>query len=191
LLHTIKKYKKMTTKTTTLEVKIYCGTYAKYNDSSIAGQWIDVTDLDKQEFYDLCRDLHSDEEDPEFMFQDTDTESKLLRDMISESGIDDEFWSLKEEMKELSENSLMMLEAFEVYVASGYDANISSFEDAFFCYIEGYDINFEFGSYYMNVTGGMSEMPKHLECYFDYEAFGRDLLINDFFEQDGYIFTRN
>lgn len=181
----------MTTKTTTLEVKIYCGTYAKYNDSSIAGQWIDVTDLDKQEFYDECIKLHSDEEDPEFMFQDTDTESKVLRDMISESGIDAEFWDLKEEMKELSENSLMMLEAFEVYVASGYDANISSFEDAFFCYIEEYNIEEAFGEYYANMTGEISEIPKHLQYYFDYEAYGKDLLSDAFFEQDGYIFTRN
>ena len=78
------------TTTTTLEVKIYCGTYSKYNNGSIAGEWIDVTDMDKGDFYDTCQELHSDEEDPEFMFQDTDTESKVLRDMISESGIDED-----------------------------------------------------------------------------------------------------
>ena len=178
----------MTTKTTTLEVKIYCGTYAKYNDGSIAGQWIDVTDLDKSEFYDVCKDLHSDEEDPEFMFQDTDTECKLLRDMISESGIDEEFWELKEEMKNLSDEHL---EAFEVYVASGYDANISSFEDAFFCYINDYNIEEAFGEYYADMTGEISEIPQHLQYYFDYEAYGKDLLSDAFFEQDGYIFTRN
>jgi antirestriction protein len=174
------------TTTTVLEVKIYVGTYAKYNNGSIQGQYIDLIDLDKKEFYDLCQEIHSDEEDPEFMFQDTDTESKVLRDLISESGIDEDFWSLKEEMKELSENSL---EAFEIYVNNGYDPEISCFEENYFCYLNEYNVNEAFGQYYMDITGDLMEMPKHLQAYFDFEAFGRDLLINDYWEENGHIFS--
>ena len=37
--------------------------------------------------------------------------------------------------------------------------------------------------------GGVSALGKDTaENYFDYEAFGRDLLINDYVEEDGYIF---
>lgn len=51
--------------------KIYVGTYAKYNSGSIAGGWLDLEDYhDAEEFMNACKELHSDEEDPEFMFQD-------------------------------------------------------------------------------------------------------------------------
>ncbi|MNL78164.1 Antirestriction protein (ArdA) [compost metagenome] len=53
------------------EARIYVGTYAKYNDGSIAGGWLDLSDYsNKDEFYQACTQLHADEEDPEFMFQD-------------------------------------------------------------------------------------------------------------------------
>ena len=175
------------TTTTVLEVKIYVGTYEKYNNGSIEGAWIDLTDLDKDEFYNLCREIHPDEIDPEFMFQDTDTESKILRDLISESGIDEDFWSLKDEMKELSEDAL---EAFEIYVNNGYNPEIRNFEDSYFTYIDSYNINEALGEYWMDMTGDLMEMPKHLQCYFDFEAFGRDLLINYYWEENGHIFSR-
>ena len=50
---------------------IYCGTYHKYNSGSIEGAWIDLTYIDDPaEFFELCAEIHSDESDPEFMFQD-------------------------------------------------------------------------------------------------------------------------
>lgn len=48
--------------------RIYVGTYAKYNDGSIDGKWIDISEYNTyEEFVDACRELHADEEDPEFM----------------------------------------------------------------------------------------------------------------------------
>ena len=185
MYHTIKKYKKMQTTKTTLEVKIYCGTYAKYNDGSIAGQWIDATDLDKNEFYDLCRELHSDEIDPEFMFQDTDTDNEVLRNMIGECGIDTEFWELKDQMKELSEEQL---EAYTIYVNNTKDTNIGNFEENYLGYFNDYNINQALGEYMMDITGEINEIPQHLQYYFDYESYGKDLLISEYWEQDGYIF---
>jgi antirestriction protein len=56
-------------KTTTQQ--IYVGTYSKYNNGSIKGAWVDLTQFsDADEFIDHIKELHSDEEDPEFMFQD-------------------------------------------------------------------------------------------------------------------------
>ena len=54
-------------------MKIYVGTYNKYNNGSIAGAWLDLDDYnDAHEFIDACQDLHNDELDPELMFQDFD-----------------------------------------------------------------------------------------------------------------------
>ena len=47
---------------------IYCGTYHKYNCGSIFGKWFKLNEFaDCDEFLDACRELHSDEEDPELI----------------------------------------------------------------------------------------------------------------------------
>jgi antirestriction protein len=51
--------------------RIYVGTYAKYNNASLEGKWLDLDDYsDAEEFLQACAELHKDEADPEFMFQD-------------------------------------------------------------------------------------------------------------------------
>ena len=69
---------------------IYVGTYGKYNSGSLKGEWVDLTNFDsKEEFYDYCRKLHSDEKDPEFMFQDWEY---IPSGWVSESGVAEELW---------------------------------------------------------------------------------------------------
>ena len=72
-------------KTTALsEASVYVGTYGKYNNGSLFGAWLDLSDYaDKEEFYEACRELHKDEEDAEFMFQDYEN---IPENLISESG---------------------------------------------------------------------------------------------------------
>jgi antirestriction protein len=54
-------------------MKIYVGTYAKYNSGSIAGAWLTLSDYNgAQDFLAACYNLHNDESDPELMFQDFD-----------------------------------------------------------------------------------------------------------------------
>lgn len=52
-------------------VSIYVGTYAKYNNGSLFGKWLDLADYSNyDELITTMYELHSDEQDPEFMFQD-------------------------------------------------------------------------------------------------------------------------
>lgn len=166
-----------------MENKIYVGTYHKYNNGSIAGAWIDLENLDKEEFYLKCQELHKDEEDPEFMFQDWECD-EIFKGMISECGIDPEFWELKETL----ENTEIDLEALTAYKNLFGDIDIRDFEDKFFCHIEDYNVNQAFGEYMLEEMGELEQVPQHLRYYIDSEAYGRDLLINDFSEYDGFIF---
>lgn len=51
--------------------KVYVGTYAKYNNGSLSGQWVDLTQFaNYSEFVKKCRTIHKDESDPELMIQD-------------------------------------------------------------------------------------------------------------------------
>lgn len=82
------------TTTTDTTPKIYVGTYAKYNNGSIEGAWLDLSDFSsKEDFYEACADLHKDEADPEFMFQDWEN---IPSDFIGESWLSDEFFEIAE-----------------------------------------------------------------------------------------------
>lgn len=166
-----------------METKIYVGTYYKYNCGSIAGDWIDVTNLTKEEFFDMCQTLHHEEKDPEFMFQDWECD-EIFKGMISECGIDEEFWELKETL----ENTEIDLEALTAYKNLFGNIDIRDFEDKFFCHIEDYNVNQAFGDYMLEEMGELEQVPQHLRYYIDSEAYGRDLLINDFSEYDGFVF---
>lgn len=111
-------------KTSTTEARIYVGTYAKYNSGSIAGQWLDLSDYsDRESFLEACREIHSDEEDPELMFQDFEG---FPRCWYSESSApDDILW----EWLELDENEQ---EAFGLYADNiGGDCSIDDFRNAY------------------------------------------------------------
>lgn len=87
--------------TTKTEPRIYVSTYSKYNNGSLAGAWLSLEGHDKESFYDACRELHKDETDPEFMFQDFEG---FPREFYGESGCANEIWAwleLDEEEREL------------------------------------------------------------------------------------------
>jgi antirestriction protein len=70
---------------------VYVGTYGKYNAGSIAGAWFDLEDYaDYDDFIADCLNFHSDEADPELMFQDWQCE--LSGGYISETYVHRDLW---------------------------------------------------------------------------------------------------
>lgn len=167
------------------EVKIYVGTYAKYNNGSIFGEWLTLSDYsDLEEFYDACRELHKDEEDPEFMFQDYEM-PELFKNSIWESGIDEDIFELAEAMEG---KDIDMISAYVSLMGKKLTPElIEQAEERF---------NGQFDSYtdlaedYAEQTGMLSKVPESIQRYFDFEAFGRDLAY-DFMEENGYYFNNN
>ena len=50
---------------------LYCGTYGKYDEGNLRGMWVHPNTFDSYEdFLNLCKAIHADEEEPELMFQD-------------------------------------------------------------------------------------------------------------------------
>ena len=73
--------------TTLSAASVYVGTYAKYNNGSLFGAWLNLSDYsDKEEFYEACRELHKDEEDAEYMFQDWENVPEGSRPMRATTG---------------------------------------------------------------------------------------------------------
>ena len=76
------------------EARVYVGTYGKYNNGSLFGAWLDLSDYsDKEDFYEACRELHKDEEDAEYMFQDWEN---VPENLIGESWISENFFTLRD-----------------------------------------------------------------------------------------------
>ena len=91
--------------------KAYVGTWAKYNEGDLDGKWMDLDDYaDYDEFMEAARELHSDEEDPEIMVQETDNIPSWLKKYINEYGINgDIVWgyiNLDEHEKDLVDGYL-------------------------------------------------------------------------------------
>ncbi|WP_143824844.1 antirestriction protein ArdA, partial [Myroides sp. N17-2] len=112
--------------------KVYVGTYAKYNDGSIQGDWVDLNNFSSlDEFNEFCKELHSDETDPEFMFQDWEN---IPSELISESSLSENIFSIIEKVSDLEYNTL---EAFSAWINIGnhniasedIDALFEAFED--------------------------------------------------------------
>lgn len=118
---------------TTTTPSIYVGTYAKYNNGSIEGQWLDLTKYsDYDEFMEACKELHADEADPEFMFQDYEG---IPEAFISESHIDENFWEFMEvleKIENMDDSELVGLHNEYCQNNSLYDDEIFSNDDEFF-----------------------------------------------------------
>jgi len=85
-------------------IRIYVGTYAKYNAGSIAGTWLDLSDYASiYEFYHECKEVHKDEDDPEFMFQDFEGPAGPAS-LISESWINEDIYEIIETIEDYDDD---------------------------------------------------------------------------------------
>lgn len=158
-------------------MKIYVGTYAKYNEGSIAGAWLDLSDYpDKAAFYEACAELHSDETAPEFMFQDWE---EIPEGLVSECSVNDACWDLLEAYSDFDEGAV---DAFVDWYGS-WDRD--KFEEA---YQGEFSSEEDFAEQLADDCGFLGDMPENLRCYFDYERFARDLFIGDYTMQSGHVF---
>jgi antirestriction protein len=167
------------------QASIYVGTYAKYNDGSIFGKWLKLSDYaDRNEFYEACAELHSDEEDPEYMFQDYE---HIPKGLIGESWLSENAFEVLEALGNLNDNDM---EAFLIWCdndhkdfsSSDIDELISDFQDD---YRGHYNSEEDFARELVDQREDLNDFA--LE-YFDYEAYARDLFCGSYWSEDGHVF---
>lgn len=146
------------------EPKVYVGTYAKYNNGSIQGEWIELEDFaglctGGDDFWAMCAEIHSDEDDPEFIFQDWEN---IPDGLISESSIDDGLWEW------------LRLDDDQREIVSIYREHIDKSE-SIDRILERYRGEFSSkGDYAEQFMDDCYEIPDHLASYIDYEKFAND-----------------
>lgn len=160
---------------------IYVGTYGKYNSGSIFGAWLDLTTFkDEAEFFEVCRALHSDERDPEFMYQDFLNIPAAFRSMSGEcidiaavmefySEYDEEQRNIISEYWEEIDDSAHAADVLERHIYTGDFSEFAEIEADEFITCAGGDNNI-------------------ISRYFDYAAWERDLRF-DYSVTSNYVFT--
>ena len=157
--------------------RVYVGTFGKYAAGSLKGKWLDLEDYnDNNEFMKACKELHKDEADPEFMFQDHEG---VPSQFIGESWINEKFWDyLNSGIDDDVKKAYMELfgEWNEDQCNERYQGEFRSDED----YAEDRCKNYKL----------LKNIPKNLRYYFDFKAYARDMSYNgEFEEENGHYFT--
>jgi len=148
-----------------MEYPIYVGTYRKYNNGDLSGQWLDAANYsDRDDFLEACKELHSDESDPELMFQDFD----IPHGLAGECFIADEFW----DYIELCDQDRELVDAYLYDVLENFEYD--SLEKA-------EDARAATGVSYLDAAMEYAENCLDLDInndilwrYFDYEAYAKD-----------------
>lgn len=167
---------------------IYVGTYAKYNDGSIFGKWLSLTDYaDKEEFYAACKELHKDEEDPEFMFQDWEY---IPEEFIGESWLSENVFKaieVQEAIENMEQSELMNLHNeycnnnnIDDYIYDNdeefLDSHFSSKSEAVKSALFG---EYSFHHNWVTFDGyGNLESIEHISDYIDIKAITKDVIEN-------------
>ena len=162
---------------------LYCGTYGKYNAGNFNGMWVNVSTFDSYEdFKAFCLAIHADEEDPELMFQDGEN---IPDSLCSESMGEKEFNNLLKYCELCEEYDVFAVYDFlELFMPEDLDR----MPDA---YVGVYESKEDFARELVNDCYDLDKMMGDLAYYFDYEAFARDLFINDYkFGSRGTVFAR-
>ncbi|WP_281541578.1 antirestriction protein ArdA [Maribacter aestuarii] len=168
-------------------LQVYVGTYHKYNEGSIYGKWVDLSNYsDLGEFYKAIRELHKDEEDPEFMFQDYEVPELIKSlDLISEGYISMDIF----EIIQAIEGSSYDEDVLEAYLVSfGYNGEDISevIEKVDETYNGEYSSDEEF---VQELLEGCGDIPANLPAYIhiDWERTARDIMY-DYSESNGHYF---
>ncbi len=158
---------------------VYCGTYAKYNEGSLYGMWIDLTTFyDYDEFIDFCKMLHEDEHDPELMFQDYEG---FPLEWYCESCMGEELFDKIVEYGNLNDTEQDMVNAYIEHVCGSEDIDtIKGKYKGFYATKE--DFAWE------TLEMCYPDLPDFAKNYFNIEAFARDLFF-DYDFADGYVFS--
>ena len=169
------------------EARIYVGTYAKYNNGSLQGKWVELSDFyDLDGFMERCAEIHEDEEAPEYMFQAWE---EIPDGLIDESHLEENFFELRDELDRLNDTEK---EAFWVW-ADGNNAHptqdayslVKSFQSD---YIGSYASREGFAEELARMENDLSDFAL---SYFDFSKYANDLFDMDFWYKDGYVFRNN
>ena len=171
------------------EAGLYVGTYKKYNNGSLYGMWIDLEKFtDAEDFFEVCRQLHEDESDPEFMFQDY---QGFPEEFYHESMSVDDVQKILDYLQ-LSDDEREMLDAY----CECFGDDLTDCDDLLDKARERNCGQWNsFQDFADNIADeqisclSLGKSTEFFERYFDYKAYARDLECDYYVSDSGYVFS--
>lgn len=168
------------------DFQIYVGSYHKYNNGSIFGKWLNLSDYcNYEELSEAMYELHNDEPDPEFMIQDFEApEFFKNQNFISECFISKDIYDIAEKIN-VSGFDIEILTAFTDCFGHYEDIDelLDRVQDS---YMGEYRTDEDFAEELLIECGDVpSNLPSYL--YIDWERTARDLMM-DYSASNGYYF---
>jgi len=155
------------------ELRVYVGTFGKYNKGSLYGKWLNIKDYKTvDDFYKACEQLHSNEYDSEFMFQDWEY---IPNKFIGGGWIDPKLFELihHPDMEHIDINTL-----FDFLDCSDCSTNIFEVHEIIEKFKEcnrGHWDNFREFAYEDFYSTKICPTGCHCENYMDWDKYAHDL----------------
>jgi antirestriction protein len=167
--------------------RLFVTTYSAYNEGKQFehGDWVEPAFFDSYEdFCDHCEAMYAHEHQPEFMVTDFE---EFPREWYSESGLPSEgVWGMLKGWAESDQQEA--IEAFLAVTSNNY-SDWDELEDAFNeAYAGEHTSDYNFAYDLVEQLGELDNMPEHLQHYFDYDKYARDLLMSDYSCDNGHYF---
>lgn len=170
-----------------MKAKVYVITSAKYDEGNLEGTWLNLDDYsDEEEFLKACKNLYTDEKDPEFMYLYFEFDRDLcsiMDPLVSGTSISPVVWDLLQ----VEPEELVYVEA----TWSEYTSKISV-EEALelgveACCGEYSDLEDFAYSFYIELTEARD--LDYLSKYIDWSRVAQDLETEGFVWFQGYVFN--
>lgn len=159
-------------------MRIYVGTFKKYNEGSLYGKWLNLYDyVDHDDFIEDCKALHADEADPEFHFQDWED---LPEGTVTECTVDEALWDFM--YLDGNEQTIVIAwmdgtnDSLSVALGRALENHIGEYKD-----------EAEYGRISFKEQFDES-IQNSLFCYIDFDRYGRDMM-EGLLYSNGHLFT--
>jgi hypothetical protein len=164
-------------------IRVYVGTWGKYNDGSLHGEWVDLSNFaTPNTFKKYChKKLHGDEPDAELMFQDVEGPA-WVRSVISEYGMNYNMvwgWLALDDWEKPVVDGY--IELFGINGFSDFNELVSSAQDAYLGG-EGQDFDDWVQEFFSETMGDMS-VDEFLDRHYNWVDFDNAKMYMD---NDGY-----
>lgn len=155
-------------------------TWAKYNRGILSTLTINPASYETEaEFYTRCKEMHADEASPEFLFQ---SPNGLPSAIVDDFGLN---WDLLTELVRHEKDGHG--QAFISFLKLKGDCSAEYFDESYIGVAENQVAALEIITD-MDVL--LKPLPEDLRGYFDFEAYARDLFLNEYDLFNGFVYRK-
>lgn len=155
-------------------------TFAKYNRGLLCVKTVNPAHYETEAaFYARCKEIHADETSPEFLFE---SPNGLPSAIVDEYGLN---WALMAELVRHEKDG--QGQAFISYLKLKGACSAGTFDQSYTGMAESQVAALEIIT---DMDALLEPLPKELRGYFDFEAYARDLFLNEYDLFEGFIFRK-